>query len=201
MSERTSTSKSKERRFTMKETTRIITTQITEIIRHEEDICPLTKEEAAMQIKERLNVDDVVVESVQDFTREREPDGRLKELADKLNGIAYGESISSSIIAEAKEAGIVIVIGASDDLIEFSGAIEDEGGCCDGGTVYFDRDGISQDDTKRANEIEAVWCGKTADGQEASWVYETDIPHEKFYVYEDEEIYCEGIVFSVEDLK
>lgn len=126
---------------------------------------------------------------------------KVKEIADKLDGIAYGESISSSIIAEAKEAGIVIVIGASDDLIEFSGAIEDEGGCYDGGTVYFDRDGISQDDTERANEIEAVWCGKTADGQEASWVYETDIPHEKFYVYEDEEIYCEGIVFSVGDLK
>lgn len=185
----------------MKETTRIITAQITEIIRHEEDICPLTGEAAAAQIKERLNVDDVVVESVQDFTTERKPDGRLKEFADKLNGISYGESISPSIIAEAKEAGIVIVIGASDDLIEFSGAIEDEGGCYDGGTVYFDRDGISQDDTERANEIEAVWCGKTADGQEASWVYETDIPHEKFYVYEDEEIYCEGIVFSVEDLK
>lgn len=125
---------------------------------------------------------------------------KVKEIAEKLNGIAYGENVRD-IEAEAKEHGIVIVMGASDDLMEFSGAIEDEGGCYDGGEVYFDRDGVSQDDTERANVIVSVWCGKTADGQEASWVYETDIPHEKFYVYEDEEIYCEGIVFSVEDLK
>ena len=125
---------------------------------------------------------------------------KVKEIAEKLNGIAYGENIRD-IEAEAKEHGIVIVMGASDDLMEFSGAIEDEGGCYDGGEVYFDRDGVSQDDTERANVIVSVWCGKTADGQEASWVYETDIPHEKFYVYEDEEVYCEGIVFSVEDLK
>lgn len=126
---------------------------------------------------------------------------KVKEIAEKLNGIAYGEDISD-IEAEAKKHGIVIVMGASDDLMEFSGAIEDEGGCFDGGEVYFDRDGVSQDDTERANVIEAIWCdGMNADGIPATWTYQTEIPHEKFNVWEDGELYCVGIVFSIEDIQ
>lgn len=126
---------------------------------------------------------------------------KVKEIAEKLNGIAYGENISD-IEAEAKKHGIVIVMGASDDLMEFSGAIEDEGGCYDGGEVYFDRDGVSQDDTERANVIEAIWCdGMNSDGIPATWTYQTEIPHEKFNVWEDEELYCVGIVFSIEDIQ
>lgn len=185
----------------MKKTTRVLNVQITKIIKHEADVTPLSKETAIRQIKECLGVDDVVVESIQDFTMEKKTDGKLREIADKLNGIAYGEDISS-IEAEAKEAGIVIVIGASDDLMEFSGAIEDEGGCFDGGEVYFDRDGVSQDDTKRANVIEALWCdAHDENGIQATWAYRTEIPHETFKVFEDGELYCIGIVFSVEDLE
>ena len=50
-----------------------------------------------------------------------------KELAEKLNGIAYGDSFDD-VKQEAKESGLVIVYGASDDLMEFDGAIYDEGG-------------------------------------------------------------------------
>lgn len=126
---------------------------------------------------------------------------KVKEIAEKLNGIAYGENVRN-IEAEAKEHGIVIVMGASDDLMEFSGAIEDEGGCFDGGNVYFDRDGVSQDDTERANVIKAIWCGShDENGIPATWAYETEIHHEKFKVFEDGELYCIGIVFALEDLK
>ena len=44
-----------------------------------------------------------------------------KELADKLNGRAYGDSFDD-VKQEAKESGLVIVYGASDDLMEFDGA-------------------------------------------------------------------------------
>lgn len=125
----------------------------------------------------------------------------VKKIAEKLNGIAYGENVRD-IEAEAKEHGIVIVMGASDDLMEFSGAIDDECGCYEGGEVYFDRDGVSQDDTEMANVIEAIWCdAHDENGILATWAYRTDIPHEKFKVYEDGELYCIGIVFSVEDLE
>ena len=67
-----------------------------------------------------------------------------KELAEKLNGRAYGDSFND-VKQEAKESGLVIVYGASDDLMEFDGALYDEGGCFDGGRVYFDRNGVDQE--------------------------------------------------------
>lgn len=124
-----------------------------------------------------------------------------KELAEKLNGRQYGDSFKD-VLEDAKASGLVIVTGASDDLMEFDGAIVDEGGCFDGGKVYFDKDGVSQDGTERANVIEAIWCGGTnVDGCQATWSYKTDIPHETFEIWEDEELYCIGLVFSIEDIK
>lgn len=124
-----------------------------------------------------------------------------KELAEKLNGRAYGDSFDD-VKQEAKESGLVIVYGASDDLMEFDGAIYDEGGCFDGGRVYFDIDGVDQEGEERANWIDAVWCdGMNRDGLPATWTYKTDIPCEQFDIWEDGEIYCVGLVFSIEDLK
>lgn len=139
----------------------------------------------------------VEVEDMNEFSNRE----KVKEIAEKLNGIAYGENVRD-IEAEAKEHGIVIVMGASDNLMEFSGAIEDEGGCYDGGEVYFDRDGVSQDDTKRANVIEAIRCNShDENGIPVTWSYKTEIPHEAFKVFEEGNLYCIGIVFSVEDLE
>lgn len=124
-----------------------------------------------------------------------------KELAEKLDGRAYGDSFDD-VKQEAKESGLVIVYGASDDLMEFDGAIYDEGGCFDGGRVYFDRNGVNQEGEERANWIDAVWCdGMNRDGLPATWTYETEIPCERFDIWEDGEIYCVGLVFSIEDLK
>ena len=124
-----------------------------------------------------------------------------KELAEKLNGRHYGDSFKD-VMEDTMASGLVIVTGASDDLMEFQGAIEDEGGCFDGGEVYFDKNGVSQDGTERANMIEALWCeGTNVDGCQATWSYKTDIPHETFEIWEDEELYCIGLVFSIEDIK
>lgn len=124
-----------------------------------------------------------------------------KELAEKLNGKSLDYDFDLEL-EEARQNGLVVVTAASDDLMEFDGAINDEGGCYEGGKVYFDKDGVSQDGTPRANVIEALWCKDTnKDGILATWTYETDIPHETFELWEDEELYCIGIVFSIEDLK
>lgn len=124
-----------------------------------------------------------------------------KELAEKLNGRQYGDSFKD-VMEDTMASGLVIVTGASDDLMEFQGAIEDEGCCFDGGEVYFDKNGVSQDGTERANMIEALWCESTnVDGCQATWSYKTDIPHETFEIWEDEELYCIGLVFSIEDIK
>lgn len=38
-------------------------------------------------------------------------------------------------------------------------------------------------------------------GDNISWAYETEIPHETFRIMEDSKVYCRGIVFALEDIK
>src|SRR5438876_9739640 len=96
-----------------------------------------------------------------------------EELAEKLNGREYGADISDAEEQLAKDAGLVVVFGYSDDNVEFRGAIHDEHGCYDGDSV-FDKDGFiptwdevkdSEDEAKEyfrrktsAREIECLWC-------------------------------------------
>jgi hypothetical protein len=55
---------------------------------------------------------------------------------------------------------------------------------------------------QKAKTIEAIWCeGDEEKENPISWTYETDIPHSTFGIVEDDEIYCIGIVFSINDLK
>ena len=112
---------------------------------------------------------------------------KLKEFADKLNGRQYLNELTKELEAYAKENGIVVVFGQSDDLLELRGAIDDEFGCYDGGTFYIG-----------CGKVEAVWCPKNTD---YSWGYKTDIPHETFDIMEDDEPYCKGIVFYLKDPK
>lgn len=130
----------------------------------------------------------------------------LKEYAKMIDGKQYGyPQFSKEEIAIAKENGIVIVYGASDDLMEFDGAIRDEGGCFGGGKAWFDKDGIVDAPTTTGDRcIEALWCDREAlddNGNVITWTYKTDMPHETFMIYEDNESYCRGIVFSIDDVK
>ena len=121
----------------------------------------------------------------------------LKEFAEKLNGTEYNgyPIFSKEDIGIAKENGFVIVTGASDDLMEFEGAVEDEAGCFDGGKVYISKNGVEEDKTK--NVINALWCeAEDENGVVIPWAYETKIPHETFYVIDAGEVYCRGIVFK-----
>lgn len=139
---------------------------------------------------------------------EKYPSEAAKELAAQLNGVEIGEE-SQRIPKDAKERGLVVVYGASDDLMAFRGAIYDEVSCYEGGIVYvkgeevFDEGyfdcGCQWAEKAKANAkanaktIEAIW----ADVDEYSWAYRTDIPHVGFDVMEDGEKYCRGIVFDL----
>lgn len=140
-----------------------------------------------------------------------------EQLAEKLDGIEYGAAINPDLLKGAKDNGLVIVYGVSDDLMELEGAIEDEGGCYDGEEFFIDKEGlladrdqIEDDDEleewltrkKRAKKLHALWFGgdKKSD---VAWTYKTTIPHATFKVYEGEdkqEVQCVGIVFSIDDL-
>ena len=88
----------------------------------------------------------------------------------------------------AKDNGFVVVFGYSDDGAEFRGAIEDEIGCYNGGRVY----------EENGFYIDAVW-GRAY----IPWTYDTNIPHESFSVWDDEDdfLYCQAIVFDISDVK
>lgn len=136
----------------------------------------------------------------------------VKELAAKLNGREYCREITDEEAKQAKESGLVVVFGASDDLIEFRGAIRDEGDCYDGGSVLIDAKGVltSWDSASeceesaqeyferkaKASTITALWAKEPG----YSWTYKTDIPHETFEIVEDGGPYCRGIVFNIGEI-
>ena len=131
-----------------------------------------------------------------------------KELAAKLNGREYLSEITKEEAGEANAAGLVVVFGASDDLIEFRGALDEEINAWEGVTAYLTSDGLLYNlcrdrdcpyhavERKYATTIEAKW-----DSDGYSWTYETAIPHETFEIVEGDEKYCRGIVFALVDVK
>lgn len=128
----------------------------------------------------------------------------IKEFAKMIDGKKYGyKMFTDEELKIATENGFVIVTGASDDLMEFDGAMRDEGSCYDGGKVYFDLSGVDQEGKKRANCIEALWCDDEVRdelGAVITWTYKTEIPHETFMVYDQGDSYCRGIVFNLADI-
>jgi hypothetical protein len=130
-----------------------------------------------------------------------------KELAALLNGRQYTQEITNEEAAAAKAAGLVVVFGASDDLMEFRGAIYDELGAWNGTTAHLTSSGLLTNDCDNedcphfeklkatAKTIEACW-----DEEGYSWIFKTDIPHETFIIKEEgSPDYCRGIVFKLSD--
>lgn len=121
----------------------------------------------------------------------------IKEFAQKLGGREYASypQFLTSEIELAKQNGWVIVYGASDDLIEFDGAITDEAGCYEGGKIYICETGVVDYGNSHTKCIEAIWCDN-----DITWTYKTDIPHETFMLYEEGEKYCQAIIFDIKDI-
>lgn len=133
-----------------------------------------------------------------------------QEAAEQLNGCEYGREGSSELWAAMKAAGLVAVFGASDDLMEFEGAIRDEIGAYEGAVAHVTMNGLVEPQQEccrhaesanakafaAARPIKAVWDA----GDGTSWSYETDIPHATFNVMEDGDVYCRGIVFALADV-
>ena len=134
----------------------------------------------------------------------------MQKAAEKLRGCEIGDEGNETLFKDMKRAGLVAAFGASDDLLEFRGAIHDEVGAYNGTRVYINSKGLIQnrcscDDCpydlermaaakKSAKNVQAVWCPKEPD---CSWLIKSDMPHETFDVREDGGLYCRGIVFQL----
>ena len=132
------------------------------------------------------------------------------ELAAKLDGRKIGTEILKAESSTAKDAGLVVVYGYSDDNVEFAGAIDDEVGAYNGATIYITTAGVLKEpdcdrddcpyfakEREKAKTIKAVWNDNFGG---PAWTFETDIPHETFTIVEDGDPWCVGIVFSIEHL-
>ena len=136
----------------------------------------------------------------------------MQQLAEEVDGLQYPLYIPKNLIAKAKNERLVILYGSSDDLMEFEGAILDEVGIGDGGKVTIGPNGLvpewedlNKDNPKivkdylenqdKNNTITAIW-----DDKGVPWTYKTTIPHYQFAVLEDDDVYCLGLVFSLDDL-
>lgn len=130
----------------------------------------------------------------------------VKKWAEKLDGRKYGSELTEIEEKELKALGLVVVFGASDDLCKFHGAINDEVGCFDGGDIYVNAEGLIAnnmdmfDDFVPENSPEFVLIKMCWDLRGYSWICETDIPHESFDILDDGNPYCQGIIFSVDDM-
>lgn len=137
-----------------------------------------------------------------------------EELAVFLDGNEYGSEVSAGDDGVARESGLVIIFGASDDLVELRGAINDEIGAYSGTTFKIDRKGVlpsfeqvveqGEDDCEdyfarkpHAQPIEAIW----SDVEGYAWTFKTDIPHAEFDIMDGGEKFCRGIVIDMADLK
>lgn len=129
-----------------------------------------------------------------------------EQAAEKLNGNYVGEEGSEALFDEMKKHGLVAVFGASDDLMEFRGAIYEESGAYNGTTEYVDQSGLVKNGCleghdcpnwkQRGHAVTAIW---NPENSGASWIYETVIPHVTFDIMEDDELFCKGIVFRLAD--
>lgn len=134
-----------------------------------------------------------------------------EQLAAQLDGCEYRNGIPDEIIQTAKENNLVIVTGASDDLLELYGAITEEVGATD--ILLLTRKGIPESDCKadeecafyqrwlnaalksgEAKTIRIFWGGES--GRETmnpekyavfgkpTWCFETTMPHSTFDIFD-----------------
>jgi hypothetical protein len=133
-----------------------------------------------------------------------------EQMAKLLHGREYRDETTPEYRGLARDNGLVIVYGASDDLVEFEGAIYEEFGTNGNDEVLFDQSGAidnpcrSDDCPYYKRKLDAapgrIKVRELYFGEAPRWSYETTIPHATFDIMEDGDVYCRGIVFRVSDI-
>jgi len=151
-----------------------------------------------------------------------------QQLAERMNGNECRDEISDELETLAKENNLVVIFGASDDLVELRGAINDE---CGAGIFYLDRNGLIQNEcgdedciyyrekleeglkSGKIIEVKAWWCGE-CEGEtledsifdpigKPNWCYTSIgilLKHSPFRIMEDNECYCLGMAIDLDEI-
>ncbi len=138
-----------------------------------------------------------------------------EELAQLLDGRQCRDEITREEEVMAKENGLLVIFGASDDLTELRGFIDEETYPDDGRILFHNKkifqaeEPFEPDQTEHMIEFVEKWSGIKIepqlvqvqwDNEGYSWTYETDIPHATFEITDDDDKYCRGIVIDSKDL-
>jgi hypothetical protein len=127
----------------------------------------------------------------------------IRQAAAALDGNEYGEEGSPALFKAMKEAGLVALYGASDDIVVLNGAEHDE---TYDETIYFTPDGLLKNDCddddcpyfKKLKKLAATVNVKFGDG-EYTFSMTTGMPHATFKIKEGDDPYCQGLVFALKD--
>ncbi len=147
-----------------------------------------------------------------------------EQLAELLNGNDRRNEMTKKLEQTAKENNLLVLFGASDDLLEMRGAIYDELGAYEGGVYALALDGEMYADGEEENTyhkaigkrvlplsdeytnnddnprlIRAEWCPD--DQPDLSWRITSNLPSAEFKILKDGEPYCEGIVIDLSEVK
>ena len=137
-----------------------------------------------------------------------------EKLAKQLDGRLYGEELTKLECESAKEAWIVIVYWRSDDLVYLDGALSEE---FYQGVNYIDSEWkITSRHYKDDVHIDDSWLEDLVYWMLDEYFFglhtitpnfwygwlkiESTIPHTKFNVYDDGDIYWQWIIFDLKDL-
>lgn len=138
-----------------------------------------------------------------------------EQLAEELNGFEYGGPVDAATVEKAKANNLVIVFGASDDLVEFEGAIYDEVGLYGKGDIAlllpgdkFEVDGETSQslqhvfvllDDGAQPETNRIITAEYTDG--GYFEFETSMLHNRFNVVEDGEPAGYGLVIDLDEIQ
>lgn len=141
-----------------------------------------------------------------------------EELAARLTGREYGHEITKEECALARDAGLLVLFGYSDDNLELRGAVHDEVGAygCDSGHKFIvtsagvleDWDKHDEKNKRDAREwfrreslpravVNVQWCPPSG----WSWEITPNVPHASFEIREAGDPFCRGAVVSLADFK
>ena len=144
---------------------------------------------------------------------------KKEELAQLLDGRKYREEMTFEEEIQAKINGLLVCFGYSDYLLEFRG-IMSKGICIYGeGSIFLYKnkdqkiafleepnyDELSKifyqkglPISLKMLPIKGEWCPEELD---CSWLITTNIPHATFDIYDDDKLYCRGIVLELTDIE
>jgi hypothetical protein len=136
-----------------------------------------------------------------------------EQFAAMLDDRQYGDEITKEECQLAKDCDLLVAFGYSDDGLKLRGLIKDELDAWEGLTLHIFLNAnngktiyheAGQETSPIASFlqlkpliIEAIWCPESLD---TSWLIKANVDCATFDIFEDDELFCRGIVLDKKDI-